>query len=124
MLLNASGEILQAVRLLHAACKRRPWCACAVWAQYLLYELSEEGHEDRYPPAPSPIAVAAPTAFARVSSAGMLCLRVYPMTIAAAKLSPQPTVSATATCSHFQVSELPYRVTCHCCGAVKALWPC
>ena len=62
-----------------------------------------KGHEDRYPPAPSPIAVAAPTAFARVSSAGMLCLRVYPMVIAAAKLSPQPTVSATATCSHFQV---------------------
>ena len=69
------------------------------------YDLSEERHEATDPPAPAPIAVAAPTAFARVSSAGMLCLRVYPMTIAAAKLSPQPTVSATATCSQLQVSE-------------------
>lgn len=44
-------------------------------------------------PAPAPMAVAAPTALARAITAGIECSRVKPSTTAAAKLSPQPTVS-------------------------------
>lgn len=48
-------------------------------------------------PAPCPMAVAAPTAFASASTASSSQLRVKPRTIAAEKLSPHPTVSATFT---------------------------
>ena len=37
-------------------------------------------------------------ALARASVSGMLCPRMKPRMMAAAKLSPQPTVSATGTC--------------------------
>ena len=47
---------------------------------------------------PRPIAVAAPTALASASVASGVLQRVKPSAIAAAKLSPQPTVSFTGTC--------------------------
>ena len=63
-------------------------------------------------PAPVPIAVAAPTAFARAMVAGMSYPLIYPRTIAAAKLSPQPTVSPTGTYMNFygHVGALTSRV--------------
>ena len=55
--------------------------------------------EATFLPAPGSVAVAAPTALdsARTGGSGFRC--VYPSTMAAAKLSPHPTVSATGTCS-------------------------
>lgn len=50
-------------------------------------------------PAPRPVAVAAPTAFANIMVDATSWLRMYPSTIAAAKESPQPTESVTSTFS-------------------------
>lgn len=47
---------------------------------------------------PRPMAVAAPTAFASASVPSGVWPRVKPRAIAAAKLSPHPTVSCTGTC--------------------------